>query len=97
MFREQVSQMINRSDDQSFASLPYPLGEAYCGMAAPALTYNIVVSVIPPPPPPDQPAPARPPRAHILKREAAGFLIIGTIIFILTLARYWHHIAWGAR
>ena len=45
----------------------------------------------------DQPAPERPPKAHIYKLEAGGILIIGAVVLLLILARYWHHIAWGAR
>ena len=48
-------------------------------------------------PQPDHPSPVRPGRHHIYKLEAAGILIIGALILILTLVRYWHHIAWGAR
>ncbi|MGH9501608.1 MAG: hypothetical protein ACRD20_02025 [Terriglobales bacterium] len=51
-----------------------------------------------------QPQPERPPRdqnrpskSHSYKLEAAGILIVGGLILILTLARYWHHIAWSAR
>ncbi len=44
-----------------------------------------------------QPAPERPPKAHIYKLEAGGILIIGAVVLLLILARYWHHIAWGAR
>jgi hypothetical protein len=29
--------------------------------------------------------------------EATGLLIIAILILILMLARYWHHIPWGAR
>ncbi len=34
---------------------------------------------------------------RIYKLEAAGSLIIGALILLLTLTRYWHHIVWGAR
>jgi len=46
---------------------------------------------------PDPPSSQRPPKSHIHKLEAGGILIIGALIFFLTLTRYWHHIAWGAR
>ena len=36
-------------------------------------------------------------QSRIYKLEAAGILIIGAVVLILTLTRYWHHIAWGAR
>jgi hypothetical protein len=44
-------------------------------------------------PPPDK----RPPKLHIYKLEAGGILIIGALILLLTLARYWHHIGWSGR
>jgi hypothetical protein len=31
------------------------------------------------------------------RREAAGVLIIAVLILAVTLARYWHNIAWSAR
>jgi hypothetical protein len=43
------------------------------------------------------PSAKRPARHSIYKLEAGGILVIGVVIFLLTLARYWHHIAWGAR
>jgi len=49
------------------------------------------------PPQPDQPSPERRSKSHIYKLEAAGILIIGAVIPMLILTRYWHHIAWGAR
>jgi hypothetical protein len=49
------------------------------------------------PPQPDQPPSPRPGKYRIFKLEAAGLLIIGVMILILTLIRYWHHIAWNAR
>jgi len=36
-------------------------------------------------------------RRSVLTLEATGVLIIAILILILTLARYWHHIPWGAR
>ena len=49
------------------------------------------------PQPPDQPSPEPRSKSHIYKLEAAGILIIGMVVLMLILARYWHHIAWGAR
>jgi hypothetical protein len=46
-------------------------------------------------PQPEHPTPER--KHPIYTREAAGVLIIGVLILILTLVRYWHHIAWSAR
>jgi hypothetical protein len=57
--------------------------------------YNALVSAASPPP--DAPSPKRPPKIHIYKLEAGGVLIIGGLILLFTLMRYWHHIAWGAR
>ena len=54
---------------------------------APASSYNAFVP----------PAPQRPAKHSIYKQEAGGILIIGALILILTLVRYWHHIAWSAR
>jgi hypothetical protein len=48
-------------------------------------------------PPPDQPPSQRTSKSYIYKLEAAGILIIGAVVLMLILARYWHHIAWGAR
>jgi hypothetical protein len=48
-------------------------------------------------PQPERPLPERPSKSHIYKLEAAGILIIGAVILMLILTRYWHHIAWGAR
>jgi hypothetical protein len=31
------------------------------------------------------------------RREAAGVLIIAVLILAITVARYWHNIAWSAR
>jgi hypothetical protein len=47
--------------------------------------------------PPEHPRSERPGKYHIYKLEAAGILIIGALILILTLVRYGHHIAWSAR
>ena len=49
--------------------------------------YNALV------PPPSEPRP----KLHIYSLEAGGILIIGVVVLIVILARYWHHIAWGAR
>jgi hypothetical protein len=57
--------------------------------------YNTAVPAVAPQP--DQPPAPRPGKHHIFKLEAVGVLIIGALILILTLVRYWHHIAWSAR
>jgi hypothetical protein len=54
------------------------------------------MSAASPQPQPDHPSARRPGKHHIFKLEAAGLLIIGALILILTLVRYWHHIAWSA-
>jgi hypothetical protein len=48
-------------------------------------------------PPPQHPSSEhhRPPQIYTL--EATGLLVIAALILILTLVRYWHHIAWSAR
>jgi hypothetical protein len=37
------------------------------------------------------------PTPQIYTLEATGLLVIAALILILTLVRYWHHIAWSAR
>jgi len=37
----------------------------------------------------------RTPQVYTL--EATGLLVMAVLILILTLVRYWHHIAWSAR
>ena len=59
--------------------------------------YNTAVPAGTLEPQPDHPSARRPGKHHIFKLEAAGLLIIGALILIFTLVRYWHHIAWGAR
>jgi hypothetical protein len=48
------------------------------------------------------PSPQHPSTGHhhtpqIYTLEATGLLVIAALILILTLVRYWHHIAWSAR
>ena len=38
-----------------------------------------------------------PPKSRVVALEAGGILLICALILIFTLARTWHHIAWGAR
>lgn len=42
-------------------------------------------------------APQPPPKPSIYTREAAGLIVIAILVLILAVARYWHHIPWGAR
>lgn len=72
-----------------------PTGWFDVGARAYIWRYNVAVSASNPPP--DQPSPERPAKHRIYKLEAAGILIIGAVILILTLTRYWHNIAWSAR
>jgi hypothetical protein len=51
---------------------------------------------------PDRVAPEHASSEHhrtpqIYTLEATGLLVIAGLILILTLVRYWHHIAWSAR
>jgi hypothetical protein len=50
-----------------------------------------------PQPEPDHAPAARLGKHHIFELEAAGLLVIGAMILLLTLVRYWHHIAWSSR
>src|SRR3979490_462835 len=74
-------------------------GSRTSGALAPTLSrrrpYNAPVSAASPPP--DRPSPKHPSKLHIHKLEAGGISIIGALILLLTLTRFWHHIAWGAR
>ena len=54
-------------------------------------------NLVPASPPPDQPSQRPTSKPHICRLEAAGILIIGAVVLMLILTRYWHHIAWGAR
>ena len=47
--------------------------------------------------PDQQPSRKRSDKLRIYKLEAGGILIVGALILLLTLTRYGHHIAWGAR
>jgi hypothetical protein len=50
---------------------------------------------VPAKPQPDHRSPER--NSPIYTREAAGVLIIGLLLLILILVRYWHYIAWSDR
>jgi len=47
--------------------------------------------------PHEQPSSAHHRTPQIYTLEATGLLVIAALILILTLVRYWHHIAWSAR
>jgi hypothetical protein len=49
------------------------------------------------PHPREQPSPEHHRTPQVYTLEATGLLVIAALILILILARYWHHIAWGAR
>jgi hypothetical protein len=51
----------------------------------------------PDPHPPEHASPEHHRTPQIYTLEATGLLVIAALILILTLVRYWHHIAWGAR
>jgi hypothetical protein len=51
----------------------------------------------PDPHPPDQSSSEHHRTPQIYALEATGLLVIAALILILTVVRYWHHIAWGAR
>jgi hypothetical protein len=59
--------------------------------------YNGAVPGAQPQPKLEPTPPERHPKPHVYTLEATGLLIIAILILILTLARYWHHIPWGAR
>jgi hypothetical protein len=46
---------------------------------------------------PEHPAPEHHRTPQIYTLEATGLLVIAALILILTIVRYWHHIAWSAR
>ncbi|HUK24213.1 MAG TPA: hypothetical protein VLV49_06505 [Terriglobales bacterium] len=41
--------------------------------------------------------PATNPKTRVRRFEAVGVLLIAGFILLLTLARHWHNIPWGAR
>jgi hypothetical protein len=64
--------------------------------------YNVAVPASGPKRQPDSSAPEPSSSEHhrtpqIYTLEATGLLVIAALILILTLVRYWHHIAWSAR
>jgi hypothetical protein len=64
--------------------------------------YNVAMPASSPKRQPDpQPSGHTSPEHHrtpqIYTLEATGLLVIAALILILTLVRYWHHIAWSAR
>jgi hypothetical protein len=57
--------------------------------------YN--VCVVTPQPNPNSRLVPSPAKQRGRKAEAIGILIVALIVLIITLARYWHNIAWSAR
>jgi hypothetical protein len=51
----------------------------------------------PDPHPPEHPSSEHHRTPQVYTLEATGLLVIAGLILILTLVRYWHHIAWSAR
>jgi hypothetical protein len=47
--------------------------------------------------PPEHPASEHHRTPQIYTLEATGLLVIAAVILILTVVRYWHHIAWSSR
>ncbi|MGH9544949.1 MAG: hypothetical protein ACRD23_07015, partial [Terriglobales bacterium] len=78
------------------ASTPTPRERDARAYIEPPQRYNTAVPASSQPRP-DQPSPQRPSKLRIHKLEAGGILIIGVLILLVTLIRYWHHIAWGVR
>ena len=83
----------------------HSLGENDCrsrtsGTLAPTLNrsgrYNTAVPAAHPQQP-EKPSQRPTSKPNICRLEAAGILIIGAVVLMLILTRYWHHIAWGAR
>src|SRR5579862_3343812 len=79
------------------AGIDTAAGSLASALIRPGRRYNTFVSAASPPSQPDHPAAKRRPKLDIHKFEAGGILIIGALILLATLTRYWHHIAWGAR
>jgi hypothetical protein len=64
--------------------------------------YNVAVPSSGPkrqldPSPREDPSPEHHHTPQINTLEATGLLVIAALVLILTLVRYWHHIAWSAR
>ena len=81
-----------------YSAPAHPLHLALAGEGARATqprSYNNPVPIASPPP--DQPSQRPASKSYIYTREAAGILIIGAVVLMLILVRYWHHVAWGAR
>jgi hypothetical protein len=76
--------------------LPLPHERDARAYIEPERGYNTAVPAASPQPP-DQPSPEPTSKSRIYGLEAAGILIIGAVVLMLILVRYWHHIAWGAR
>jgi len=52
------------------------------------------VSTAPKPVPQSRP---EPPRKPVYPREITGLLLIGLLVLILTIIRYWQNISWNLR
>jgi hypothetical protein len=78
------------------------LSSIFLGNAVAFRRYNVAMPASGPKRQPDPHPPEhfssehhRTPQIYTL--EATGLLVIAALILILTLVRYWHHIAWSAR
>lgn len=44
-----------------------------------------------------KPVPRQPSRKPVYPREITGLLLIGILILVLTIIRYWQYISWNLR
>jgi hypothetical protein len=63
---------------------PAPLGTC-------AAVYNVDVPLSPK----EGASDAKHPRHHVYATETTGLLLIGVLLLILTLIRYWHFVNWS--
>jgi len=76
--------------------------QIFSGNEGPSRRYNVGMPASGPkrqqdPRPPEHNSSEHHRTPQIYTLEATGLLMIAAVILILTLVRYWHHIAWSAR
>jgi hypothetical protein len=76
--------------------------QSFCDGPLAFQRYNVGMPASGPKRQPDPPSPQPASSEHhrtpqIYTLEATGLLVIAALVLIMTLVRYWHHIAWGAR